>query len=124
MTIASLRAKTLLDLDMIVNSTFTTQLIQFCPLKHAQDVAHIMNQDLSGKQLRIEVTGSETAILGDQNRFEQVLLNMLSQAISRSKRKGTLQVSLQFKTKKHSKKKVLLSGHSEPSSSNSVQLVC
>lgn len=90
--IASIKTKTLLDLNMILSKSFTCCLKTFEPFLVARELAHAIEQQMSRQQVRIDIKYDELVVLADLGRVEQVLLSLLSQATHCSVKHGTVEV--------------------------------
>ena len=76
----------------------------FRPLEMAQEIAGVMDQHMISKDVKLEIKSKDFSVTCDQNRVEQVLLNMLSQAINSSVRQSTIEVSFMLVQKETNKK--------------------
>ena len=102
--IASIKTKTFLDLNMILNKTFMSMMTTCRPVEMAQEIAGVMDQHMKSRYVKLDIKSKEFSVACDQNRVEQVLLNMLSQAINSSVRQSTIEVSFMLVQKETNKK--------------------
>lgn len=63
--IASLKTKTLLDLSMILSKTFRTHMTLFEPYELACDLAEVMDQHKTSKQVNVNIKRSQFSIFAD-----------------------------------------------------------
>ena len=75
---ASIKTKNFLDLNMIQRGTFKPLISTFSVNEISKDLIEVLDQHLKSKQVKPCLIGSDLMISFDQNRFEQIVLNMMS----------------------------------------------
>ena len=93
---AQMKFKDLLDVSLLDNGSFTLRESRFTVRTMIQEVVDLVDAQAKAQILSIDIDLSQinfTEVIGDANRIQQILLNILSNALKFSPQYGKILIS-------------------------------